>query len=107
MSLIALISSALAETANRLRAVLVAFSAWRQSRADFQSLCEMDDKMLADLGLTRGDLRDATAVGLLEDPTLIVATRAGARRPRRFMAQPKSVAHPTAAKTASLSASGL
>ncbi|WP_170181920.1 DUF1127 domain-containing protein [Phreatobacter stygius] len=54
-------------------------NSWRQARQDYAALCEMDDKTLADLGLSRGDLRDATAAGYFGDPTVIVATRAAER----------------------------
>jgi uncharacterized protein YjiS (DUF1127 family) len=55
-------------------------TSWRQARRDYAALCEMDDKSLGDLGLSRSDIRDATAAGYFGDPTLIVAARAVERR---------------------------
>lgn len=72
-----------------------AVNSWRQARQDYAALCEMDDKTLADLGLSRGDLRDATAAGYFGDPTVIVATRAAerghGRRPQASVTGPSIV----------------
>lgn len=46
-------------------------------------LAGMDDRMLADIGLTRSDLRDAYAEPLWRDPTDVLAGRARAKRRRR------------------------
>ena len=43
-------------------------------------LAELDDRMLADIGLTRSDLRDAYAEPLWHDPTDVLARRAAERR---------------------------
>ena len=43
----------------------------------------MDDRELADIGLRRQDLRDATALGLGDDPTKMLAARAAERWVRR------------------------
>jgi len=40
----------------------------------------LDDRMLADIGLTRSDLRDAFAEPLWHDPTDVLARRAAERR---------------------------
>lgn len=47
------------------------------------SLAGLDDHMLADIGLTRSDLRDAYSEPLWHDPTDILAARAAERRARR------------------------
>ena len=59
-----------------------------EHRRAFRALAEMDDRGLADIGLTRQDLRDVTALPLSADPTQALAARAAerealARRTRR------------------------
>ena len=46
-------------------------------------LARLDDRQLADIGLTRSDLRDAYAEPLWEDPTSVLARRAAERRMSR------------------------
>ncbi len=46
-------------------------------------LASMDDRMLADIGLTRSDVRDAYAEPLWRDPTDILAGRVRDRRRHR------------------------
>lgn len=75
--------SAVLSVAAVVRARVNAFNAWLEARRDYRALCEMDDKTLSDIGLTRSDLRDATAAGYFGDPTVIVATRAVERSSRR------------------------
>jgi uncharacterized protein YjiS (DUF1127 family) len=53
--------------------------AWK-SRRDMQLLSGFDDRMLRDIGLTRGDLRDAVAEPLWRDPTAILVNRVCERR---------------------------
>lgn len=53
---------------------------WNASRKQFRKLMALDDRMLADIGLNRGDLRAAEAMG--GDPTLSLAQRARLRRNR-------------------------
>ena len=75
-----------------------------RNRRDAIRLAELDPHMLADIGLTRSDLRDAYSEPLWRDPTDVLASRAaerrvGRRRPTRhavthtlpslFAAQPK------------------
>ena len=43
----------------------------------------LDDRMLADIGLTRGDLRDAYSEPVWRDPTTILVNRAQERRVNR------------------------
>lgn len=47
------------------------------------ALATLDDRMLADIGLTRSDLRDAYAEPLWHDPTDVLAGRAAERRLKR------------------------
>lgn len=49
-------------------------------RNDMQILARLDDRMLADIGLTRGDVRDAAAEPLWRDPTAILVRRSRERR---------------------------
>jgi uncharacterized protein YjiS (DUF1127 family) len=46
-------------------------------------LARMDDRMLRDIGLSRGDLRDAAAGPLTDDPTIVLFRRAAERRAAR------------------------
>jgi hypothetical protein len=43
--------------------------------ASFAHLADLDDRMLADIGLTRTDLRDACSEPLWRDPTSMLARR--------------------------------
>ena len=51
-----------------------------RNRRDAMRLAALDDRMLADIGLTRCDLRDAYSEPLWHDPTDILARRAAERR---------------------------
>jgi uncharacterized protein YjiS (DUF1127 family) len=53
------------------------------ARRAMAQVAAMSDRELADVGLNRQDLRDATALGLSDDPTDMFATRAGERRRAR------------------------
>jgi uncharacterized protein YjiS (DUF1127 family) len=64
-----------------------------ERRRTLAQLTAMDDRSLADIGLTRQDLRDVTAVPLFADPTQTLAARAAerealARRARRPIPPP-------------------
>jgi uncharacterized protein YjiS (DUF1127 family) len=54
-----------------------------RNRHDAMRLAALDDRMLADIGLTRCDLRDAYAEPLWHDPTDVLARRAAERRTSR------------------------
>jgi uncharacterized protein YjiS (DUF1127 family) len=54
-----------------------------EHRRDAAILARLDDRMLADIGLTRSDLRDALSQPPWRDPTAILVIRAGVRRARR------------------------
>src|SRR5215813_3884002 len=58
---------------------------WR-NRRDAAALAGLDDRMLADLGLTQGDVRDAFAGPLWHDPTNLLRARALERRLSRHRA---------------------
>jgi uncharacterized protein YjiS (DUF1127 family) len=65
-----------------------------KSRREMRMLASFDDRMLADIGLTRGDLRDAVAEPLWRDPTHVLKARARERRSAR------AATHPTPAEVA-------
>jgi len=52
-------------------------------RHDIRLLSEFDDRMLADIGLTRGDLRDAVAEPAWRDPSALLTQRVRSRRAAR------------------------
>ncbi len=54
-----------------------------RNRRDANQLVRLDDRMLADIGLTRSDLRDAFAGSLWRDPTRLLARRHAERRCNR------------------------
>jgi uncharacterized protein YjiS (DUF1127 family) len=58
-------------------------TAWRH-RGDFVLLSSLDDRMLRDIGLTRGDLNDALAEPLWRDPTAVLVRRQRERRAVRL-----------------------
>lgn len=60
---------------------------WNEARRGYAELCEMDDRTLSDLGLTRSDLRDVSATGYFGDPTTALAARVAEREGRRRFAR--------------------
>ena len=62
---------------------VAAIGTWYQARRDYHLLCGMDESALKDIGLSRSDLRDATAVGIFGDPTSIITSRAAERHGQR------------------------
>jgi uncharacterized protein YjiS (DUF1127 family) len=64
---------------NGLRAALQRL----KNRRDATILAGMDEHMLADIGLTRGDVRDAFSEPIWRDPTSILVSRAHERRINR------------------------
>ena len=54
-----------------------------KNRRDAVTLASLDDRMLADIGLTRGDVRDAVSGPVWRDPTAILVSRAQERRVKR------------------------
>jgi uncharacterized protein YjiS (DUF1127 family) len=68
----------------RRAVVAMALGVWRLGvanthRRDLARLAGADDRMLADIGLKRSDLRDARSEPLWKDPTKLLAHRAGER----------------------------
>ena len=62
----------------------LAMGVWRlvvaiKHRRELAHLADLDDRMLADIGLTRTDLRDACSETLWRDPTSMLARRASGR----------------------------
>jgi uncharacterized protein YjiS (DUF1127 family) len=51
-----------------------------RNRLGATALAGADDRALADIGLTRSDLRDAFAEPLWRDPTSLLRSRVGERR---------------------------
>ena len=67
-------------------------------RRDLARLAGADDRMLADIGLKRSDLRDARSEPLWKDPTKLLARRAGVHvlltgSAARIAGRPWSTAH--------------
>jgi uncharacterized protein YjiS (DUF1127 family) len=62
-------------------------------RRDLEALASFDDRLLADIGLTRGDLRFALSEPFWRDPALVLTNRAGERRAKqsRAMSMPSIV----------------
>src|SRR4051794_21479892 len=54
-----------------------------KNRREATMLAGLDDRMLADIGLTRGDLRDAYSEPVWSDPTAILVSRSHERRANR------------------------
>jgi uncharacterized protein YjiS (DUF1127 family) len=60
-----------------------AFFQIAKNRRDAALLTGLDDRMLADIGLTRGDIRDAYSEPVWRDPTTILVSRVSERRVNR------------------------
>ena len=76
--------TALAITAAvRARRSLKRFLERVKNRRDTMRLATLDDRMLADIGLDRGDLRDAFAELPWRDPSDVLVRRAAERRASR------------------------
>ena len=69
--------------AGRARRALKQLAEKVKSRRDAMRLAELDDRMLADIGLSRSDLRDAFAVPPWRDPGDLLARRVTERRGSR------------------------
>lgn len=73
---------------SRLTALLVAVASWpfrvAEARATMRRLAALDARSLADLGLTRADVNDATALPLAADPGSFLAARVDGRRAARI-----------------------
>ena len=74
-----LVNAVAGSVANRVRSVLQTL----KNRRDAVVLAGMDEHMLADIGRTRGDVRDAFSERVWRDPTAILVSRAQERRVNR------------------------
>jgi len=74
-----LVQSLAGSVGNGVRAVLQTI----KNRRDATILAGMDERMLADIGLTRGDVRDAISEPVWRDPSAILVSRAHERRINR------------------------
>ena len=72
---------------NAIAGIVVArgrqFAQMVKNRRDAVILAGLDDRMLSDIGLTRGDVRDAFSEPVWRDPTAILVSRAHERRVNR------------------------
>ena len=57
-----------------------AFARARRHRAEARALAAMDGRMLADIGISRADVRDAFSEPFWDDPTALLRERALERR---------------------------
>jgi len=64
---------------------LKALAQARRHRREARALAGLDRRMLADMGITSADVRDAFAQPFWEDPTALLSERAGTRRGRPRM----------------------
>ena len=71
--------AAVALVTARLRRLAIAF----RHRHDAAILMRFDDRMLADIGLTRRDVREAFSEPVWRDPTELLVQRVSPRRPAR------------------------
>jgi uncharacterized protein YjiS (DUF1127 family) len=78
-----LVQSLAGTVGNGLRSVLQTI----KNRHDALVLAGMDEHMLADIGLTRGDVRDAFSEPVWRDPTAILVSRVHERRINRRRAK--------------------
>ena len=82
---------AAAALADRIGRGLKELADWMNNRRDAFRLADLDDRMLADIGLNRSDLRDAYAGPLWRDPSELLARRAVERRTRHGQTEPVGV----------------
>jgi len=73
----------LAALAGRIGRSLKQLADRMKNRRDVFRLADMDDRMLADIGINRSDLRDAYSRPLWQDPSELLARRAVERRVRK------------------------
>lgn len=93
---VATLSSAILAVGSVVRRQVEAVRNWREAHRSYAALCEMDARTLADLGLTRSDLRDATAAGCFGDPTAVIAARASERQGHRpAVSAPRQLSGPS------------
>jgi uncharacterized protein YjiS (DUF1127 family) len=71
---------------------LVGIARARRHRRQAAALAQFDRRMLADLGISRSDLRDAFSEPFWEDPTALLRERALERRWNRALARDEAFA---------------
>src|SRR5689334_22994134 len=76
----ALVGESLRRWGASLRSTLLWPIRFYRARREFTALASLSDYQLKDIGLTRTDLSDATALPRDEDPTLILEHRVRERR---------------------------
>ena len=81
------IGRALVALAGRAKRGLKEFAERLRNRRDAMRLADLDDRMLADIGLIRSDLRDAYAEPPWRGPSDVLARRATERRVSRLRPQ--------------------
>ncbi len=91
----------------RLRSLLSDLTGWfgrlaraRRHRGQAAALAQIDRRMLADLGISRSDLRDAFSEPFWEDPTALLRERALERRLNRSLAGEEAFVRLRAARPA-------
>ncbi len=77
-----------------------------RARAALRQLAAMDARELADIGLTRQDLRNATALAIDEDPTLRLAARAAEARACALERRPAERSPPRRPRSRGLARTG-
>jgi uncharacterized protein YjiS (DUF1127 family) len=61
----------------------------RRHRREARALAGLDHRMLADIGISRSDLRDAFSEPFWQDPTALLSERADERRRNRSRSAPR------------------
>ena len=89
----------LSALAGRARRGLKQLAEKVKNRHDAMRLAELDDRMLADIGLSRSDLRDAFALPPWRDPSDVLARRAAERRGSRRRTESSCVPVTTVSRT--------
>ena len=77
---LALMPASAAPAASGVVATLVRLWTRFQNRRDVARLLELDDHMLKDLGIARGDVFEALSEPVVADPSELLAASAGERR---------------------------
>lgn len=79
-------ATAVGGVVRKLGAFFLSVAKAHAARRQLAALAQLSDHQLRDIGLDRGDLRDASAVPFDADPTAILVVRAVERRAARQMA---------------------
>lgn len=79
-TLVAPLSTPLARMLMQVAGIAVKAARALENRSALTQLAQLDDHMLQDIGVTRGDLRDAASEPLWRDGTHVLITRSVERR---------------------------